>query len=161
MTGSESAYPWTRREGEGSLPYSYFQTYLRLGARRTLRITATEVGKSLTYMEDLSKRYDWTVRAMEYDSYVMTAEVDGSVEWAANARTETQALADKLRGLLSDLLDDCISKRRPPTSQWTNAATLLLKMQESGTPPVENKSVADQIDRVTQMLEKITGGAPE
>jgi hypothetical protein len=143
------------------LPYGYFQAYLRLGALRTLKATAAEVGKSLAYMEDLSGRYDWSARAMEYDNYVMNAEVDGAAEWAAHARTETQGLADKLRNLLSDRLDDCISKRQDPTIRWTQAATLLLKMQESGTPPVENKSVAEQIDRVTQMLEKITGGAPE
>lgn len=158
---SESAYPWTRRDNEGPMPYGYFQTYLRLGALRTLKATAIEVGKSLTYMEDLSKRHEWSARAIEYDSYLMTAEVDGAVEWATNARTETQALADKLRGLLSDRLDDCVTKRQDPTIRWTQAATLLLKMQESGVLPVENKNVAEQVDRVMGMLEKIVGSTTE
>ena len=47
MTGSESAYPWTRREGEGSLPYSYFQRrttgdlVMRVGSNTVIRETLT------------------------------------------------------------------------------------------------------------------------
>lgn len=157
MADDTTPYPWTRRPNEGSGPYTYFQAYLRLGARRTLLRTAEVVGKSHPYMEECSKKHDWAARAVEYDNYIMTAEVDGAVEWAANARTETQGLADKLRGLLSDRLDDCIAKRQDPSIRWTQAAMLLLKMQESGVPPIENKNVADQIDRVTAMLERIEG----
>lgn len=154
---ADDGYPWTRQENEGALPYSYFQAYLRLGPGRSLHKTAAEVGKSHPYMEECSGKFNWHTRARCYDSYLAEAAVDGAVEWITNARTETQALADKLRGLLSTRLDDCIRTKQDPTVRWSQAASVLLKMQEHGIPPVDDTKMAAELDRVAKLLEKVTG----
>lgn len=124
---------------------------------RSVRKTADQLHKSATLIGRWSSDHDWQSRLQAYDTYLEQARTDGAVDWITSARSETQQLADKLRGLLSERLDDCIQTRTDPTVRWSQAASVLLKMQEHGVPPVADEKMAAQLDRVTKLLEKVTG----
>lgn len=156
MTTPEQS-PWLRRDDETSTQYGSFRLYLNMGSERSQVKVAKELGKSETYICGLAQRFEWRKRTTAFDSYLTQAHLDGATEWITNARTETQALADKLRALLSTRLDDCVARKTDPTMRWSTAAGVLLKMQEAGIAPVESTKMAAELDRVATMLEKITG----
>lgn len=158
MTTPEQS-PWLRREDETSRQYELFRIYLNMGSERSQVKVAREVGKSETYVCNIATQKEWIQRVREFDNYLAQAHMDGATEWITNARSETQALADKLRGLLSTRLDQCIASNQDPTMRWSTAAGVLLKMQEAGIAPVESAKMAAELDRVANMLEKITGEA--
>lgn len=124
---------------------------------RSVRKTADQLHKSATLIGRWSSDHDWQSRLQAYDTYLEEARTDGAVDWITSARSETQQLADKLRGLLSERLDDCIRRKDDPTVRWSQACGMLLKMQEHGVPPVADEKMAAQLDRVTKLLEKVTG----
>lgn len=152
--GSNDGYPWTRRDTESNPAYEAFRTYLQI---RSNAKTAQALGKSKTLIDKWSSEHGWVERVKAYDVYLAEAETDAATDWISNARSETQALADKLRGLLSSRLDDCIKAKQDPTVRWSQAAGVLLKMQEAGIAPVENQKMAAELDRVSKLLEKVTG----
>lgn len=154
MTEGHESYPWARRESETSPAYAAFRTYMDT---RSTGKTAEQLGKSTTLIERWCREHDWVARVLAYDVYVTEAETDGAVDWITNARSETQALADKLRGVLSERLDDCIRKKDDPTMRWSAAATVLLKLQEAGIAPVSDDKMAAELDRVSKMIERIEG----
>lgn len=150
------AYPWTRRATESSPAYEAFRTYMDV---RSVRGTADQLSKSDTLIGRWCTEHDWVSRIQAYDSFLMQSKTDGAVEWITSARTETQALADKLRALLSERLDDCITKKQDPTVRWSQAASVLLKMQDAAVTPVSDEKMAAELDRVAKLLEKVTGEA--
>lgn len=154
MATDDAAYPWTRRATESNPAYEAFRTYM--DCRSTTKV-AEQLGKSTTLTTRWCTEHDWVERITAYDSYLMEARTDGAVEWITSARTETQKLADKLRGILSDRLDDCIRRKDDPTMRWSAAAAVLLKMQDASVAPVSDEKMAAQLDRVTKLLEKVTG----
>lgn len=151
---ADDGYPWTRRDTESSQAYEAFRVYLDV---RSIRRAAEQLNRNHTMLGQWSTKHDWVSRCSAYDTYLAEARTDGAVDWITSARTETQSLADKLRGLLSERLDDCIRTRTDPTVRWSQAASVLLKMQEHGIPPVADEKMAAQLDRVTKLLEKVTG----
>lgn len=161
MAEINDRYPWTRRDDEGSRPYDAFKIYLSQGSDRSQARVAREVGKSETLISGWASTHHWRERIRAYEIHMMEAATDGATEWTANARSETQALADKLRGLLSSRLDYWIARGDDPTMRWSTAAGVLIKMQEHGIAPVENSRMAAELDRVARMLETITGEAVE
>lgn len=108
-------------------------------------------------MERWCRDHDWVDRCVAFDVYLSEAQTDGQVDWITNARSETQSLADKLRGLLSERLDDCIRTKQDPTMRWSSAAQVLLKLQEAGIAPVSDDKMAAELDRVSKMIERIEG----
>lgn len=62
--------PWERREGEGMKAFNAFATYRDMGVARTLAKTASTLGYSLAYMEELSPKFDWVLRCEQYDLLV-------------------------------------------------------------------------------------------
>lgn len=155
--GTDDGYPWTLQPGESSRSYEAFRLYLQMGPTRSHARVAAELGKSETQISDWGARDKWTSRVRAYEIFLMEAQTDGAVDWITSARSETQELADKLRGLLSTRLDDCIRTRTDPTVRWSQAASVLLKMQEHGIPPVDDTKMAAELDRVAKLLEKVTG----
>lgn len=150
------AYPWTRRTTESNPAYEAFRTYMDV--RSTTKV-AEQLSKSDTIVKRWCTEHDWVSRIKAYDVFLMQSRTDGAVEWITSARTETQALADKLRALLSERLDDCITKRQDPTMRWSSAAAVLLKMQDAAVTPVSDEKMAAELDRVAKLLEKVTGEA--
>lgn len=154
MTEGHDAYPWARRATETSPAYGAFRVYLDV---RSNAKTAQQLGKSKTLIDKWSSEHDWVERVVAYDVYLAEAATDGAVDWITNARSETQNLADKLRGVLSERLDDCIRRKDDPTMRWSAAATVLLKLQEAGIAPVSDDKMAAELDRVSKMIERIEG----
>lgn len=154
MTEGHESYPWARRSTETHQAYGAFRVYLDV---RSTRIVAEQLTKSEALMRRWSAEHDWVERVSAYDTYLAEAATDGAVDWITNARSETQALADKLRGLLSERLDHCIVKKEDPTVRWSQAATVLLKLQEAGIAPVSDDKMAAELDRVSKMIERIEG----
>lgn len=154
---ADDGYPWTLQPGESSRSYEAFRLYLQMGPDRSHARVAAELGKSETLISNWAARDKWTDRVRAYEIFLTEAQTDGAVDWITSARSETQQLADKLRGLLSERLDDYIVKRSAPPPAWSTAAAVLLKMQEHGVPPVADEKMAAQLDRVTKLLEKVTG----
>lgn len=151
---ADDGYPWARRTTESNPAYEAFRAYM--DARSTTKV-AEQLGKSTTLITRWCTEHGWVARVQAFDTYLMEARTDGAVDWITSARTETQQLADKLRGLLSERLDDCIRLKQDPTVRWSQACGVLLKMQEHGVPPVADEKMAAQLDRVTKLLEKVTG----
>lgn len=60
--------PWERQEGESAKAFEAFTIYAGLGADRSLRAVAQQLGKSKTLMDRWSSTYSWVVRAAEYDA---------------------------------------------------------------------------------------------
>lgn len=151
---TNDAYPWARRETESSPAYEAFRVYMDT---RSIRKAADQLGKNHTILAQWSAKHDWIERVSAFDSYLMDAKTDGQVDWITNARTETQQLADKLRGLLNERLDDCIRLKQDPTMRWSTAVGMLIKLQDAGVTPVDNAKMEAELDRVAKLLEKVTG----
>ena len=154
MTEGNESYPWARRDTESSPAYEAFRTYMDT---RSVRATAEQLVKSRTIIGQWCTKHAWVERCAAFDTYLTEARTDGAVDWITNARSETQSLADKLRGLLSERLDDCITKKQDPTVRWSQAATVLMKLQEAGIAPVSDDKMAAELDRVSKMIERIEG----
>ena len=60
--------PWERQEGESAKAFEAFTIYAGLGADRSLRAVAQQLGKSKTLMDRWSSTYGWVARAAEYDA---------------------------------------------------------------------------------------------
>lgn len=157
MTDNTSdAYPWVRQETESHPAYEAFRAYMTL---RSFSRVAAHLGKSTTMISKWSANNNWVARVQAYDRHLAIAQTDGQTEWVLEARTETQRLADKLRAHLSEQLDTFIQRKQDPTVRWSQAAGVLIKMQEHACAPIENQKIQDQVDRVAKMLEKVTGEA--
>lgn len=154
VTEGHESYPWARRTTESHQAYAAFQLYMDI---RSTGKVAEQLGKSTTLIERWCRDHDWVSRVVDHDVYVAQAKTDGQVDWITNARSETQNLADKLRGLLSERLDDCIRTKQDPTMRWSSAAQVLLKLQEAGIAPVSDDKMAAELDRVSKMIERIEG----
>ncbi len=50
--------------------YHAAQTYFALGAKRSLKLVAQQVGVSKTTIENYSSRYQWVRRAQAYDNFI-------------------------------------------------------------------------------------------
>ena len=154
VTEGHDAYPWARQPAETHQSYGAFRVYM--DARSTTKV-AEQLSKSDTIIKRWCTEHRWVERVSAYDVYIAEAQTDGAVDWITNARSETQSLADKLRGLLSERLDDCIRTKQDPTMRWSSAAQVLLKLQEAGIAPVSDDKMAAELDRVSKMIERIEG----
>lgn len=123
-------YPWVRRESERGPAYAAFREYLQLGARRTIKDAAAAASISYDSAKELYARHDWKARAVAYDQHVATAETDGFTSQVASAKSEDMELADKLRSHLSNVLDDHIRDREPPTVRWSQGLGVLIRLEE-------------------------------
>ena len=61
------AKPWERQDGETARAYEAFTEYRDMGASRSLAKVGQKLGKSKAQMEKWSKKYNWVVRAEEWD----------------------------------------------------------------------------------------------
>ena len=59
--------PWLRQEGESSPAFAAFNTYLRMGADRSLRKLSVEIGKNVNLINSWSSRWYWQERVREYE----------------------------------------------------------------------------------------------
>lgn len=62
--------PWEMAVGETSKAYTAFQTYLELGADRSIRQAAIDAGHDYSTYRDWARRWRWTQRAAAFDAHV-------------------------------------------------------------------------------------------
>lgn len=61
---------WERLPDETNKAYAAFCCYRDMGSERGIRKVAQVIGKSYTYLEEWSKKYDWVNRVTAYDDYL-------------------------------------------------------------------------------------------
>ena len=122
-------YPWVRQPTETEQAYDAFQVYLRLVTGRTIARAEAKLFKTNQALEPWSANYGWVASVRQYDEYVITAETDGVAHEMAEARDENLALVRKLRGHLTNRLDEFIAKNQDPSIRWNQALTAMAKLE--------------------------------
>lgn len=147
--------PWVRQPGERSNAYQAFRVYLELGKDRTIQRAADGHGMSHSMLKRWSIDHSWVARSAAFDSYTITAPLDGMVHALAETRDKNLALMDKLRGLLDMRLDDFISKREDPTIRWTQACVAMTKIEANSLMMGQQEKNSDRLERVEELLRKL------
>ena len=145
---------WTRRKGEAPDSYEAFKTYLYMGKDRTLEKVREASGRTRASVEALSVQQDWIERSRAYDSYIVTANVDGMVHALAESRDKNLALMDKLRGLLDSRLDTFIETRQDPTIRWTQACMAMAKIEANSLAMGKEDKASERIERIEELVER-------
>lgn len=154
---SDEMYPWTRRPNDGekraeSAPaYAAFKEYLSLGGDRSIRATSEKIGTSERLLRVWSSKWEWVDRSAAYDTYLMTAQVDGEADQFSKIRNKHLDVADNLL----DHLSDSMKMWKPgsdPSIRWTTAFTAAAKVQHAALTLRENLSKTDE-DAIARILE--------
>ena len=156
---AQDDYPWTRRPGESPQAYDAFKIYLYQGTERSIRKVAKEIGKSASIVHRWSGSYGWVVRTSAYDSYLVSAHVDGEATELTRVRSKHLELADKLL----DHLGQSMILWKPgqdPSIRWTNAFVAAAKVQQTALTLKEttDKSDGEALERIMSALEKRVEG---
>lgn len=59
--------PWERQEGEKSVEFNAFIRFREQGLTRSRGRVAVELGKSVGWVSELARRWDWELRAQAWD----------------------------------------------------------------------------------------------
>lgn len=163
---SQDPHPWTRRgpsedrpQGETSVAFEAFKVYLHMGADRTTRAVAEQVGKADSLIRRWSSTFDWPARAAAYDSYLLNASVDGEADQLAQVRNKHLSVAERLL----DHLAESMSMWKPghdPSIRWTQAFTAAAKVQQTALTLREttNKGEEEVMERILAAFEKRAEG---
>ena len=154
----EEPYPWIRRGDETETAYEGFQAYLRMGPGRSIVQAAAKLGKTRQALEKFSKQFDWVARVTAYDEYVMTADTDGLAHDMAVARDENLALVRKLRGHLSNRLDEFIERRQDPSIRWTQALAAMAKLEANAFLIRDDSKTTEKIEGLIEKVERLAMG---
>ena len=81
--------PFEQQPRESDKAFAAFSVYLNLGPQRSLSLTAKQLGKSKTLMEEWSRKFEWQVRVKAYAAHLAETErlaierlaVEKAVEW--------------------------------------------------------------------------------
>lgn len=154
---AEDVHPWTRRDNESTPAYAAFQAYLRLGLKRSLKLAAEELGKTETLLASWSTKHGWVERVSAYDSYILTAEVDGYADQVASVRSRHMEVTEQL---LDHLMVN-LSLWKPgqdPSIRWTQAFAVALKSQQSAMTLREERSKAEtgMVDKIIEIMDRLT-----
>lgn len=150
-------YIWTRRADENEPSYEGFQTYLRLGAGRSIAKAAEKLGKSRQTLEPWSAKYNWVERARAYDVHLETAATDGFTHQLAEARDENLDLARKLRGHLSRRLDDFIERNQDPSVRWSQALNSLCKLDATAFAMKDDPKTSERLQSIERLVIELVG----
>ena len=159
MSTPGERYPWTSQPGETPPGYAAFQVYMRQGVRRSLRRTAEETDTATGLINRWSAAHNWVERAAAYDSYLVTAAVDGEADELSRVRSKHLDVADKLL----DHLMDSMRMWKPgydPSLRWTTAFTAAAKVQQTALTLKETTSRTDEeaIEKIMAVMEKRAEG---
>lgn len=159
MSTPEDPHPWTRREGESHPGYEAFRLYLFQGKDRSLRRVHEETGTATGLIGRWSAAHDWVARAAAYDSYKVTARVDGEIDELTAVRSKHLDLASRLLDHLGRQLTSWPLKHEP-SIRWTTAFTAAAKVQQTALTLRETTSKTDEeaMAKIMQVLEKRAEG---
>lgn len=150
-------YPWIQQERESGQAYGAFQVYLRLGTTRSIAKAAAKMGKTAQNLENFSTRYRWVERVEAYDAYVMGADTDGLAHAMAESRDENLELVRKLRGHLTNRLDEFIEKNQDPTIRWCQALTAMAKVEANAFTVRDDAKTTERLESVMAKVERLIG----
>ncbi len=152
---------WQRRDGETPPAYDAFQEYLRV---RSTGKVATSLGKSTTIIERWCSVNDWVARSVAFDRFLNDQSIDGMVHDLAACRDKNLALMDKLRGHLSDRLDEFIRTKQDPTIRWTQALTAMAKVEQNsllmGKDDTKTSDMVLKVEDAVKRLDEALNGTP-
>ncbi len=159
MSTPDEPYPWTRREKESSPAYDAFRVFLFQGRDRSTKKAADEAGRAESLFKRWHNTHAWAARAAAYDSYKVTARIDGEVD-------ELTAVRSKHLDVASRLLDHLalnMSMWKPgydPSLRWTTAFTAAAKVQQTALTLRETTSRTDEeaMAKIMGILEKRAEG---
>jgi hypothetical protein len=159
MSTPQDRYPWMSQPGETPPGYSAFQVYMRQGKDRSLRRVHEEIGTATGLIGRWSRTHNWVERAAAYDSYLVTAAVDGEADELARVRSKHLDVADKL---LDHLMDN-MRMWKPgfdPSLRWTTAFTAAAKVQQTALTLKETTTRTDEeaIEKIMAVMEKRAEG---
>jgi hypothetical protein len=155
MSGTDAA--WLRRPDESDSAFRAFACYRDLGARRSLRAVAQELGKSGSLISRWSAEHEWRSRVRAWDAEqdrvkreAQRAEADElGRRHARTLRTQIEALAAPAVALLSRLshepeafadlapaeLLDLVAKTARPLSQLIELERATRGVSDDGDDP--------------------------
>lgn len=159
MSTPEDPHPWTRREKESSPAYDAFRIYLFQGKDRSIRKAAEEAGRAESLFKRWNATHSWLDRARAYDSYMVSAQVDGQADELAAVRSKHLEVASKLL----DHLALNMAAWKPgydPSLRWTTAFTAAAKVQQTALTLRETTSRTDEeaIEKIMSVMEKRAEG---
>lgn len=159
MSTPEDPHPWTRRTGESSPAYDAFRVYLFQGKDRSIKKAADEAGRSESLFKRWYNQHGWVGRAAAYDSYKVTARVDGEVDELTAVRSKHLEVASKLL----DHLAMNMAAWKPgydPSLRWTTAFTAAAKVQQTALTLRETTTRTDEeaIEKIMAVMEKRAEG---
>lgn len=159
MSTPEERYPWTRREGETPKGYEAFKLYLFQGKDRSLQKVHDETKIATGLIGRWSREHAWVARTAAYDTYKVTAQVDGEVDDLVRVRSKHLNVAEKL---LDHLMDN-MRMWKPgydPSLRWTTAFTAAAKVQQTALTLRETTSKTDEeaIEKIMAVMEKRAEG---
>jgi hypothetical protein len=155
----EDPHPWTRRPGETPKGYEAFRLYLFQGKDRSLQRVHDETKISTGLIGRWSREHEWVSRTAAYDSYKVTARVDGEIDELTAVRSKHLDLASQLLDHLGRQLKSWPLKHEP-SIRWTTAFTAAAKVQQTALTLRETTSNTDKeaMDRIMGILEKRAEG---
>ena len=102
--------PWLRQPGESKVAFEAFTVYREQTGRRSMRMVAQRLGKSITLMTRWAARWHWTQRVRAWDDHLAAIDVE---EQRHEIRATRKRAAQQLRAKAQTLMlpDMWLSKR--------------------------------------------------
>ena len=99
MPDTPELIPWERLPGESTPAFQAFAAYRDMGAERTSRAVAAQLGKSAALIHRWSSRWQWVDRAQAYDDQLDREAVEASRRFV---REQAAKMTERhLRGALT------------------------------------------------------------
>lgn len=98
---------WEKRDDETHLAFTYFSSYLQLGADRSLMKVVEKHEKKEHYKTQLgiwSSKYAWVYRAAEYDQYLIKKQLNNKEEAIEFSKGEMLGLLSKAVRAIREVL---------------------------------------------------------
>lgn len=151
--------PWDKNNEESDLAYMYFNSYLSLGATRSMPKVCQMYTKKETYLTQLkrwSAEHDWVNRCSEYDTYMIEKILEDQQKFLNKSRA---LLIENIVKVVDELLDIALGDMSVELKQGETliisnklkAIDMILKVTgmyiipERATETVKNESVQDYV----------------
>lgn len=135
------AEKWERQEGESAKQYAYFKMFLDLGALRTIPKVQEKTNKSLTYLNTLSSRNNWTARADAYDCYIDEITRKENIEAIKKTNKENIQLAQAIKFVVGKKAKLLIDKIKAAGDDMESLNKVINEISWNVLPQLANMAV--------------------
>lgn len=126
--------PWHRRIDEGPKAHELLMVYINLGASRTVKGVADQVGRKQELCYALSSKYDWSSRAAAYDEWMLTVQEESIQQQLQKDGIQYAQKRSIFRGkeytLATKLMDQALEMLNTPLFEETITKTITVKTLE-------------------------------